>query len=256
MSQRHDRAVDTRTAAPDWGILYRIAGAAALVAVIVFRRNMGTELVTFRGFGILDVPEVSPSTALGWFTLLQENRLVGLALLDVVDLINYALLGLIFLALYGALRRANESATSIAAVFGLIGIAVYFVSNQAFSMLSLSGQYATAATETQRTMLLAAGEALLAIHHGTGIYLSLFFVTLAALVFSLVMLRSSVFGRATALVGIVASVSQLAYFIVLPFAPAILALPFVLSAPFRIAWYILIALKLFRLAADARAAGG
>jgi hypothetical protein len=255
MSQAGDRAVGTTIPDPGWATLYRIGGAAALIAVIVFRRNFGTELVTFRGFGILDVPEVFPSTALGWFTLLQESRLVGLALLDVVDLINYALLGLIFLALYGALRRASQSTTVIAAACGFVGIAVYFVSNQAFSLLPLSDQYTAATTEMQRTALLAAGEALLSMHNpgavypGTGIYLSLLLVTVAALVFSLVMLRSSVFGKATALVGIVASVSQLGYFVALPLAPAILALPFVISAPFRVTWYVLIALKLLRLSA-------
>ncbi len=255
MSQENDRAVHKTIPDRGWGILYGIGGVAALVAVIVFRRNFGTELVTFRGFGILDVPEVFPSTALGWFTLLQESRLVGLALLDVVDLVNYALLGLIFLALYGALRRASQSATVIAVVCGFLGIAVYFVSNQAFSILSLSDQYAAATTETHRTALLAAGEALLAVHNpgaiyqGTGIYFSLLLVTLAALLFSLIMLRSSVFGKPTALVGIVATVSQLGYFVALPLAPAILALPFVVSAPFRVTWYVLIALKLFRLAA-------
>jgi hypothetical protein len=255
MSQAGDRAVDTTIPDPGWGTLYRIGGVAALTAVIVFRRNFGTELVTFGGFGILDVPEVFPSTALGWFTLLQENRLVGLLLLDVVDLVNYALLGLIFLALYGTLRRASQSATVIAAVSGFMGIAIYFVSNQAFSLLSLSDQYAAATTETQKTALLAAGEVLLPMHNpgatypGTGIYLSLLLVTLAALLFSLIMLRGSVFGKATALVGLAASVSQTGYFVALPFAPAILALPFVISAPFRVTWYVLIALKLFRLSA-------
>jgi hypothetical protein len=255
MSQPSDRHGDPNSLNQGWATLYRIGAAAALIAVILFRRNFGTELVTFRGFGLFDVPEVLPSTALGWFTLLQENRLIGLLLLDVVDLINYALLGLIFLALCGALRRASKSATVIAVVTGLMGIAIYFASNQALSILSLSHQYATATTEAQRTMLLAAGEALLAmhnpgaIHQGTGIYLGLLLVTIAALVFSVIMLRSSVFGRATALVGIVATVSQLGYFVALPLAFAVVALPFVVSAPFRLTWYVLIAVKLFRLAA-------
>jgi hypothetical protein len=248
-----NQATSIETTDSAWKGLYRVGAVAALTAVLVFRRNLGTELVTFRGFGILDVPAAFPSTALGWFTLLQENRLVGLLLFDVVDLINYGLLGLIFLALYGALRRASKGAALIATTYGLVGVAVYFASNQAFSILSLSDQYAAVTTETQRTMLLGAGEALLAIHNpgaihqGTGIHVSLLLVTLAALVFSVVMLRSSVFGKVTALVGIVASVSQLGSFVALAFAPAILALPFVVSAPFRITWYVLIALKLLRL---------
>jgi membrane protein YqaA with SNARE-associated domain len=39
----------------------------------------------------------------------------------------------------------------------------------------------------------------------------------------------------------------LAYFVVLPFTPEMVVLPFILSAPFRVIWYILIARKLFQL---------
>jgi hypothetical protein len=238
-----------------WKRLYRVGGAAALIAVVVFRRNLGAELVGFRGFGILDVPATYPNSAIDWFMLLQNNRFVGLSLLNVFDIVNYALVGLIFLALYGALRRADKSAMVIATTFGFVGIAIYFPSNQAFAMLSLSDQYAAATTDAQRSMLLAAGEALLAVNNpgaicqGTGIYMSLLLVTLAGLIISIVMLQSSIFNKATAYMGILANVFGLGYFIALAFAPAIYALPTIISAPFRVIWYILIARRLFQLGA-------
>jgi hypothetical protein len=139
----------------------------------------------------------------------------------------------------------------IAMTSGLVGIAVYFASNQAFSMLSLSDQYAAATTDAQRSAFLAAGEALLAITQGSGILLSLFLVLLAGLITSLAMLRSSmrsrVFGRATAYVGILANASGLGYFVALVFAPAMIAVPHVIAGPFRMIWYLLIARELFRL---------
>jgi hypothetical protein len=250
-----DRVVVSEIADSGWKTLYRMGAVAALVAVIVFRRNFSAELMQFRGFGIIrGVPTTSPSSAIDWFTLLQQNRFVGLCLLNVVDLVNYALVGLIFLALYGALRRASKSAMLIATASGLIGIAVYFASNQAFAMFSLSEQYAAATSDAQRSMLLAAGEALLAINNpgavcqGTGIYASFFLVILAGLIISVVMLRSSIFGKATAIAGIVANGIRLGYFIMLVFAPSIHWLSIPISAPFRVTWYVLIALKLFRLA--------
>jgi hypothetical protein len=237
---------------PAWRILYKVGGVAALIAVLLFRRNFGAELFAFKGFGLFSVPTTMPSNAIDWFTLLQEDRFVGLVFLGVIDLVNYALVGLIFLALYGALRETNKSAIVIATAFGFVGIAVFFASNQAFSMLSLSDQYA-AATDAQRAMFLAAGEALLAINNpgamyqGTGIYLSLLLVLLAGLIISVVMLQSTQFNNATAYMGILANVFALGYFIALPFSLAIYWLPPTISAPFRIVWYILIALKLFQL---------
>jgi hypothetical protein len=174
-------------------------------------------------------------------------------LLDVFDLVNYALVDLILLALYGALRRANKSAVAIATTWGFVGIAVYFASNRAFAMLSLSQRYAAATTDAQRSILLAAGEALLAVNNpgafyqGTGIYLSLFLVLLAGLTISVVMLQSNVFSKATAITGMLANGFGLGYFIALACAPALCWLPPSVSAPFRVTWYILIALRLFRL---------
>jgi hypothetical protein len=236
-----------------WKGLYRIGGAAILIAVVIFRRNFGAEMMGFRGFGIFGVPATPPSSAIDWFTLLQNNRFVGLALLDAVDIVNYALVGLMFLALYGALRQANRGAVTVATAFGLAGMAVYFASNQAFAMLSLSDQYAAATSDAQRSALLAAGQALLAIHNpgaiyqGLGIYMSLLLVALAGLIASIVMLRGSVFGKTTAWMGIAANGLVLGYFVTLAFAPALRAVPHVISAPFRVIWYILIARRLFQL---------
>jgi hypothetical protein len=207
----------------------------------------------FSGFGLFEVPETLPTRAAGWFALLHSDGFVALALFEVFDLVEYALLGLIFLALCAALWGVNRSAVLLATVTGLIGVAVYFASNQVFAMLSLSEQHATATSEAERLALETAGEALLATQNpgaltqGTGIYASLFLALLAGLIFSAVMLRGEVFSKFTGVSGLLANGFGLAYFIVLPIAPALIALPFVLSAPFRMIWYVLIALRLFRL---------
>ncbi len=248
------RSVDSEAADPCWRGLYITGGVAALIAVLFFRRWFGIEMVTFKGFGIFDVPAVHPSTAAGWFALFQDDALVGLLLFDFMDLVNYALLGLIFLALYAALHRANRSAMVIATAFGLVGVGVYLASNHASAMLSLSQRYAAATSDAQRAMFLAAGEALLAIynpgsiHQGAGFYVGYGLVVLAGLIISVVMLRSRVFNKSTAWVGILANALVLVDFLVLAFVPAIYGLPTATSALFRVAWMVLIALGLFRLA--------
>jgi hypothetical protein len=229
----------------NWQWLYWVGGAAVLIAVVVFRRHFGTEVMVLMDMGIMGLEP--PSSALDWFTLLQDNMFLGLILLDLFDIVNYALVGLMFLALYGALRRANKVAMTVATACDLVGVAVYLASNQAFAMLALSDQYAAAATDAQRATFLAAGEALLAIHNPGGIYLSLLLVALAGLIASVVMLRSRVFGKVTATVGVVANVLVLGYFVALAFAPAIAFLFPSISAPFRLIWYILIAWRLFQL---------
>lgn len=238
-----------------WTGLFRVGGAAALIAGLVFRRNLGAELMLLRGVGIINIgPTTPPDTVMDWFGLLQNNRLFGLTLLNLFDMVNYALVGLMFLALFVALRRASQSAIAIAAALGFIGIAVYLASNQALTMLSLGDQYAAATTDAQRSLLLAAGQATLAIHQnagyeGTGLYMSFFLVTVAGLIIAVVMLRSRirVFSKVTAYVGILANGFGLGYYLALAFAPAMVALPLSVSAIFLLAWYLLISRRLFQL---------
>jgi hypothetical protein len=141
----------------------------------------------------------------------------------------------------------------LAIILGLVGITVYFVSNQAFGLLYLSTQYATAVSAAQQTMYLAAGESLLATSHaGTGSYLSLFLVLLAGLIISLVMWRSEMFGKGTAVAGILANGLGLLYYPALIFTPALIWISPSFSAPFRMVWYVLISVKLFKLGKDQR----
>lgn len=237
----------------NWKSLIRIGGVSALIAGIFFRRNIAAEIALFSKYP-------SPITVADWFALLQNNRLLGLSYLNIFDIVNYVLVGLMFLALYAVLKRVNKSYMAIALTLGFLGIAAYFSSNTAFSMLSLSDQYAVATTEVQRNMLLASGQTMLAInrfsdlgsHPGTGGYLSLLFIAIAGLITSVVMLRSAVFNRATAYVGILASTFDLAYCITFAFVPMVdselLAIIFIPAAGlFLVTWHIMVGWKLYHL---------
>jgi len=251
-------ALNTETKKTGWKTLYIAGGVATLLVVLVFRRNWSAEIFISKGFGIFDVPDSMPGNALEWFELLQKDPFVGHSLLNLFDLINFALVGLIFLALYAALKKVNPSLMLIAISTGLIGVAVYLASNQALEMYFLSQQYAEATTEAQRSILLTAGDVLLIINHpeapyqATGIHVGLFLVLIAGLLISIVMLKSDIFGKPAAVCGILANGLALLGFIALAFGPTISWIPPTLAAPFRMIWYVLIAIKLFKLARNNR----
>src|SRR3990172_5914184 len=195
-----------------WKNLYRVSAIAALIAALVFRRNIGAEISLFAG-------QTQPNTVVGWFTLIQNNSLLGLSFLGVFDLVDYAHVGVMFLALYVVLRRTDRKLIAIATVFNFAGIAIYFISNSAMPMLILSNQYAAATTETQRETLLAEGQAVLksgfnqgVAYQNVGVYLSLLLLAVAGLFMSVVMLRRS-FGKITAYAGILASALDLAFIV-------------------------------------------
>jgi hypothetical protein len=225
-----------------------------LIASLVFRRNLGSaEIPLITGI-------TTPNTVNDWFTLLHSNPLLGMTLLGVFDIVNYVLVGLMFLALYVALRQTNRSYTLIALTLSLMGVVIYVVSNSAFSMFSLSNQYATATTDVQKSTLLASGQAVLAsgynpagaVYQSAGYYLSLLFVAVAGLIMSTVMLKSKIFHKAIGYIGIVASVFDFAFLIGLLFVPQgevyLLGSICLASAGLLLmVWHLLVGLKLYKL---------
>mgnify|MGYP001130171580 CR=1 FL=1 len=112
-----NQVTDAETADSAWKSLYRVGGAAALIIVVFIP-------IQFMVF----VAWPPPSAVIGWFTLFQNNRLLGLLDLNLLLIVDNALMVLMFLDLYAALRRANQSFMAIATTFGFVGVAVYFVS--------------------------------------------------------------------------------------------------------------------------------
>ena len=76
-------------------------------------------------------------------------------------------------------------------------------------------------------------------------------VTLAGLIIAVVMLRSGIFGKTTAMIGILAHGAMLVYLVTWTLPPAIRAIPPSLSGVFLFVWYILIGIKLLKLGSKA-----
>lgn len=172
--------------------------------------------------------------------------------LDLLGMVAYVLFVPVILALYNALRRASEPLTAIGTALFFVGIAVFFATNTAFSMLSLSDQYAAATTEAQRSMLLAAGQAMLTTFNVGAFQVSYIIVSTAWLIIAAVMLRSSIFSRVTAYPGILAGVTAIGA-VALEHTPvigelfALLVIVYFAAIVFLAIWVVLIARRLFQL---------
>ena len=232
--------------------LYRAGGIAALIAALMYVVALGIYAPAY-GAG------PPPNTTLEWFTLLQHSPLTGLFFLGLADIIIVILWGPMSLSLYFALRPTNRALLMNATTFVFVGMAVYLATNTAFSMLSLSNQYAVAATDAERSTVLAAGQAILAVSQGTGgQYVGMPLVWLAGVIISAVMLRSGIFHKATAWTGIfglcllLASVPFSGY----TFGPTTGAMVTVAVGTdiggglLSFAWYILIGLRLLKLSSS------
>jgi hypothetical protein len=134
-----------------WRTLYRAGGLAPRIALVLYASQ----------FIILIFGDPFPATVEGWFALVQRSRLLALWYLNALDILSFALLGVMFLALYVALRRVRPSWMLIALYLALLGVVVFIVPRVlTLSLLPLSDMHVAATTEAQRRMILTAGETL------------------------------------------------------------------------------------------------
>jgi hypothetical protein len=230
----------------EWKSMFRIGGISALIVTAFFLIDM-IVLVVFRPY---------PETASGWFVLLQNKRIVGLLSLDIFVLAGFPLCYPIFFALYGALRQVNKVFLTFATILAFAGLAIIISTDKIYSLISLSNQFAAATTEAQKSLLLAAGEAILSTSSSTGANLASFFLESAALIISIIMLRSGIFGRATSYMGILGhglDLTRIAIglaFVPIASLPLVSTLGFILLAiggPLQLIWYALVGHRLLQL---------
>jgi hypothetical protein len=147
------------------------------------------------------------------FTLLQTDRLGGLISLDISMLLVLPFNLLMFLALYAALRRADESLALVALSLALMAIGLVIVCRPLAELTLLSDDYAAVTDAAEKTRLLAAGEGLRRQLDGTAWAAQTAFYMLTGLLNSALMLRTRFFGKATAWLGIVISTLGLGFFL-------------------------------------------
>jgi hypothetical protein len=186
----------------DWRWLYRIGGLAAALLVVLTVLHSSVYFVV----GL-------PDDVVGWFELFGDNPLGGLLAFELL-MVGYVVLSVpVVLALYVALRRAGPSLMALYISLSLIGILAFIVARPAFEMLSLSEGFAAATTDAQRSAYLAAGEATLAVFHGTAFWVSYLLGSIGGLIVAAVMLRTTVFSKATAYLRIASSVLDFGLFV-------------------------------------------
>lgn len=174
----------------NWVKLYKASGVAALVIVFI----IPIQILIFTVFP-------PPDTTIAFIDLFHDNWVIGLLSLDFLYYINNALLILVYLGLFAALRKDNYANMLIALVFGFIGIAVYYVSTIGFEMMSLSKQYHSTESIEIRQQLLAIGHGLLERYKGTAFDVYYVFNTITLLIISNTMYKSNIFSKATAGLG-------------------------------------------------------
>lgn len=192
-TEKNNRAV---TDDGRWQSLYKIGGISALLIAVFL---LGEIIV----YSI--VP--NPNSITGYMELFIKSPLFGLLHFDLLGMVSYLLFIPVILSFYTILKRNSESLTIIATVLFFIGIAVFYSTNTAFSMLSLSKQYALAETDAARSMILASFQSMVTLFKVQAFMVSYVLVSAAWFMIGCIMLRSTLFNKFTSWMGILAGAS-------------------------------------------------
>jgi len=235
----------------NWKDLYKIGGIAAIIAAVL----IPIEIIVLTIWPL-------PTTVTGYLTLFQSNNLIGLIDAYLLEVIAYVLMVPMFLAIYLALKRVSGGSMMLATTLAIMGITVFLATNNPFSMLALSRQYAAATTEAQKSVIVAAWQAILVNTNQRavgGFNMGFFLISVGGLLASAVMLRSNIFSKATAYAGILAFAISLSDYVRIIVAPSALTLTVMIalgSAVFLIIWLILVGRRLFQISSFHEGAGG
>ncbi len=238
---------NVRTSNPNWNTLYKIGGIAALISVIVMLSEI---FITLLPGGGATGPDTN--TVFDWFVLFQNNPLMGLRNLGLINMIATTLGIPVIFALYIAHRNVDHGYAALSVILSIVGTTIYLANNTAFPMLTLSGKYAAATTDTGRMMLAAAGEALLAQaeSHTPGTFVGFFYAEISSILISIVMLRNQIFSKLTAIAGILGFGLLFIFEVLSSFVPPLfnVAMIFaVIGGLSSITWYALISRRLIQL---------
>ena len=225
--------------------LYKLGAVTSLLILCTALLEI---LITFLPGGY-----ASAETVVDWFNLLHTNWFLGLRNLGLLNIVMTALGIPLFFTLYMAHRKLNPTYSALALIISVIGVALFYATNRAFPMLDLSIRYAATTAYTERAILEAAGQALLAVgqSHTPGTFIGFCLSEIAGILISYVMLQGRIFSRINAWAGILGFGMLLVYEICQSFVPSLSSFVLIfalIGGALNLVWYGLIARRLFRLA--------
>lgn len=229
-----------------WKSIYMLGCITTLLVII------GSLLDIIISFALGGDLSVIPKTAVDRFSQFQSNWLLGLYNLDMLNLITTIVMIPTYLALYAAHRRVDIAYVKLALIIFIIGAAVFITNNTALPMLELSKNYFASTAETQRTLIAAAGESMLArgAHGSPGAFLGFILSSTASMVMSFGMLKGRIFSKVTAYAGILGGTLLMIYLVLVTFVPDIKNIAMMVATPgglLSLAWMIMFTIKLFKL---------
>lgn len=190
-----------------------------------------------------------PGSAMECFEMINENKFIALLRLDMVSIIVVPFYYLLFYSIYQALKTDYKILANIALVATLAGVTIFIAGLNINSILILSDKYHSTNSPEIKQQLLAACEGMLAsdMWINTGAILRGILIEGGAFIFSVLMLKTLIFSKATGWVGLLTHGFDLLSLIIGLFYAPIKEVFIMVAGPLYIVWFVMIGTRLFKL---------
>jgi len=144
-----------------------------------------------------------PENGLGFITLMHDNRIMGLLHMDLLYIVNNTFLIFFYVVLYMTLKDKSNSLLNVALITGLVGAILYYTSNRSVEMLLLSERFYRAEDISLRMIYIGMADGYLDVWKGTTFNTYYFLSAISLILYSVVMIKSSVYNKKTGIIGLI-----------------------------------------------------
>ena len=157
----------------------------------------------------------------------------------------------VFFALFGLHREKMLVFSGLALIIHIVGYAVFMADNTSFAFLELANKYASAGSESERAILISAGEALFArgASHTPGTFPGFLIGEISSIFFSIIILRGGMLKKAIGIIGIISFSFLLIFEVVSSFISSLFdeAMIFAMvGGILTLVWYVMVGAGLWK----------
>jgi hypothetical protein len=173
--------------------------------------------------------------------VIARSHFAGIMSLDALYLVAVLFTLPLILCLYVILQNQNKALALLALISGIISVVLIVLARPIVEMVSLGDKYAHSIDKSEKAAYLAAFKSLQELFNGTSYYLHIFFGNISFIISSVLMLKSEVFNKASAVLGIVTN--SIAFGIFVPTIGPFFGFVFLVGF---IPWLIIVSIRLLK----------
>ncbi len=235
--------MDNNIVEKHWKLLYKIGAIMVFLAVLVMLTEIFLTALPDGNRVELTIEQL--------FDMYNRNWFMAMRYMGFINIIASTLMLPVFFSLYGLYRHNLKVFASFSLILSFIGYAIFMADNTTFACLELAEKYFKEISDTNKTILLAAGEALIAkgASHTPGTFPGFLIGQTAGIFFSIIILNGRVLKKSTGIIGLIGFSFLLIFEVISSFIGTLFyeAMIFaMIGGIMTLVWYVLIGLGLLK----------